>query len=150
MNNSDAVTKSRDHGGAAVLTPGEGETIEARGNKIVFKAIGERQFVADYTAPAGFAGPPLHVHPGFDETFIVLDGTLTMRLGEDVHRLGPGGSAYVAGDVPHTFANEEVEPVNFLVLCAPGGFERYFRAVAAGEDEAIAAAAAEFGYEALA
>jgi len=39
-----------------------------------------------------------------------------------VHRLGPGANAFVAGDVPHTLANDEDAPLRFLAICAPGGF----------------------------
>jgi mannose-6-phosphate isomerase-like protein (cupin superfamily) len=129
-----------------VLGPDEGEVIAARGNRLVIKAAAARVTVADYTAPAGFPGPPLHVHPGFDEVFVVLDGTLTVRVGEDAHELAPGGTAYVDGTVPHTFANASAEPVRFLVICAPGGFEEYFRAVAAGDEAAIAAVSERFAY----
>lgn len=130
----------------AVLGPDEDETIEARGSRLVIKVAGERQLVCDYTAPPGFPGPPLHVHPGFDETFLVLSGILTVRIGPEVHRLVPGATAFVAGDVPHTFANGEGEPVRFLLVCAPGGFEHCFRAIAAGDEAALAAASARVGY----
>jgi hypothetical protein len=42
--------------------------------------------------------------------------------------LGGGGVAvYVAGSTPHTFANNELHQVLFLLICSPGGFEKYFR-----------------------
>jgi hypothetical protein len=52
----------------------------------------------------------------------------------------------VPGTVPHTFANTEAEPVRFLLLCAPGGFEDYFRAVAAGDEAAMAEVEQRVGY----
>jgi hypothetical protein len=36
--------------------------------------------------------------------------------------------------------------VHFLVLCAPGGFEDDFRAMAAGDADAIGEVASRFGY----
>ena len=125
------------------------ETIEIRGATIAIKAAAPRMTLADYTAPAGFPGPPLHVHPGFDEMFYVLDGALSMRLSDEVLELGPGDCAYVDGAVPHTFANPTAAPVRFLVGCAPGGFEDYFRALAAGDEDAIAAVNERFGVEYL-
>jgi len=132
--------------GAAVLAPGEGEPLTVRGNRLVIKVASEQQSVVDYTGSAGFPGPPLHVHPGFDEVFLVLDGHLTVRIGEEVSRLEPGSLAFVPGAVPHTFANTEAEPVRFLLLCAPGGFEDYFRAVAADDEAAMAEVEHRVGY----
>jgi mannose-6-phosphate isomerase-like protein (cupin superfamily) len=48
----------------------------------------------------------LHIHPGFDEVFVVLEGTLTVRVNDEVSEIGPVASASVSGLVPHTFANE--------------------------------------------
>ena len=131
---------------ATTLSPGAGELIEARGNRIVVKSALPTHTVCDYTAPAGFPGPPLHVHPGLDETFLVLDGTLTVRVGDAIHELGPGETAVVPGAVAHTFANGGDDPVRFLVVSSPGGFEDYFRAVAAGDDETAQAVVARYGY----
>jgi mannose-6-phosphate isomerase-like protein (cupin superfamily) len=129
-----------------VLRPGEGELIEAHGVRMHLLAAAPRLTVADYVAPAGFPGPPLHVHPGYDELFLVLEGALAMRVGDAAHTLGPGASAFVAGETPHTFANETGAPVRFLAILAPGGFEDYFRALAAGDEDAAMAAGARFGY----
>lgn len=131
---------------AVVLAGGEGEEITTRGNRLLVTAASPRVTVVDYTAPAGFPGPPLHIHPGFDEVFIVIEGTLTARVRERVLEVEPGGTAYVPGSIAHTFANEGPYPVRFLVVCAPGGFEDYFRAVAAGDEQALAEAAERFAY----
>jgi mannose-6-phosphate isomerase-like protein (cupin superfamily) len=129
-----------------VLPAGAGELIAIGGAEVVVKAAAPRVTFADYTAPAGFPGPPLHVHPAFDEVFYVLDGTLTVRLRDAVHEVAAGGTAFVPGAVPHTFANEAASPLRFLAVCAPGGFERYFRALAADDAEALAAITASVGY----
>jgi quercetin dioxygenase-like cupin family protein len=129
-----------------ILTADDGEVLDARGNRLVIKVASERQLICEYTAAAGFAGPPLHIHPPFDETFLVVEGQLTIRLGDEVTRLEPGAMAFVPGDVPHTFANTEPAPVRFLLLCSPGGFEDYFRSLAAGDESGAAAAAKRMGY----
>ncbi len=125
----------------------EGETLSAHGNVLVIKTTTPRVSVIDYTAPAGFPGPPLHIHPGFDEVFVVLEGKLTVRVNDEVSEIGPVGSARVGGSVPHTFANETVAPVRFLLVCAPGGIEDYFRALVTGDDAGIEAFSERFGYE---
>ena len=129
-----------------VTGPGEGEVIEARGSRVVIKAATDGQLVCEYTAPPHFAGPPLHIHPGFDETFVMLDGTLEVRVGDEIAQLVPGASAFISGEEPHTFANPSSQPGRFLVVCTPGGFEQYFRALAAGDEAMAAAVGQRFGY----
>ncbi len=134
------------HNGHALLAPGDGEVIEARGNRLVIKVASASQFVCEYSAPANFPGPPLHVHPGFDETFLVVDGRLEIRVGEESAELAPGAVAHVSGDLPHTFSNPSGDRARFLLISSPGGFEDYFRAVATGDGETIAAISERFGY----
>jgi mannose-6-phosphate isomerase-like protein (cupin superfamily) len=73
-----------------------------------------------------YPSPPLHVHPSFDETFYVVEGTLVMTVGARTYDAGPGVITYVSRGTPHTFANRGDEPARTLVLVTPGGFERYF------------------------
>ena len=68
---------------------------------------------------------------------------------DERRELEPGMAAYVGGSVPHTFANPTAERVRFLSICSPGGFEHFFRAVAAGDGAAIAEVSARFGYKAV-
>jgi hypothetical protein len=95
---------------AIVLGPAEGERLSVAGDQIVFKAeaadTGGALGLIEYTAAADSAGPPLHLHREMSETFFVLEGT-------------------------HTFSNQTSDPVRFLALMAPGGFERYFKELAA-------------------
>ena len=134
------------HTDGQLRAPDEGEVIEARGNRIVIKSASASQLVCDYTAPPRFPGPPLHLHPGFDESFLVLGGELKVTVREQVIELVSGASAYVSGSAPHTFANPSSEPVRFILVCSPGGWEHFFRAVAAGDGATIAAICERFGY----
>lgn len=130
----------------AVVAADALERIEARGTTVVIRAAGPALTVTDHTIPPGFPGPPLHVHPGFDEVFLVLEGTLAMRVADDAVDVDAGGTASVPGAVAHTFANATEAPVRFLCVMTPGGFEAYFRALAAGDDAAMAGIAARVGY----
>ena len=130
-----------------LLDAGEGELIEIAGNRIRIIAASASQLVCDYSAAPNFPGPPLHVHPIFDETYFVLEGRLLVTMGTEQRELGPGAAAYVRGSVPHTFANPAGERTRFLSVCAPGGFEHFFRALAAGDGAAIAEVSKRFGYE---
>lgn len=133
----------------ALLAPDEGELIEVAGNRITIKVASPSQLVCDYSAAPSFAGPPLHVHPGFDESYLVLEGRLEVVMEEQVNELAPGALAYVSGSVPHTFRNPTAERVRFLSVCSPGGFEEFFRALARRDQEQIAAVSERFGYRAV-
>ena len=133
----------------ALLSPGEGELIEVAGNRIRIMVASASQFVCDYSAAPRFPGPPLHVHPGFDETYLVLEGRLEVVIGEEHSDLTPGAVAYVSGSVAHTFRNPHDQRARFLSICSPGGFEHFFRAVATGDQQAIAAISERFGYKAV-
>jgi hypothetical protein len=65
------------------------------------------------------------VHLTYAETFTVVSGTLTVRLGRRRLRLGPGEQASVPARAVHCFRNETSAPVTFRVALAPGhrGFE---------------------------
>jgi mannose-6-phosphate isomerase-like protein (cupin superfamily) len=73
---------------------------------------------------------PLHAHEHEDELFYVLEGEHVFRVGDEEHRVGPGGMVFAPRGVPH--AQRRVRPGEGreLVLMIPGGFERFFRALA--------------------
>ena len=73
------------------------------------------------------AAPPLHSHPQ-DETFYVLDGTLTVWLNGTPQRCTAGSIASFPGGVPHTFFVES-ETARVLVMSTPAGIERFVRAL---------------------
>jgi quercetin dioxygenase-like cupin family protein len=104
---------------ATIMVPGE--------------ASGGRLAVIEFLFPHG-ASPPLHTHPQ-DESYVVLEGSLTIKAGDERFDLGPGGTAFVPMAVPHTFRVDS-DGARVLVLSTPAGLERMVR------DGSIAAAAA--------
>lgn len=75
------------------------------------------------------SGPPLHVHRDQDDTFYVLEGVLTVQVGDELFDLGPGDFASVPPGVPHTFDNvrKDQPPVKVVNLMTPGGLDAQFR-----------------------
>jgi quercetin dioxygenase-like cupin family protein len=73
------------------------------------------------------AAPPLHSHPQ-DETFYVLDGTLTVWLNGVPKRCTAGSFASFPGGIPHTFFVES-ETARVLVTSTPAGIEQFVRAL---------------------
>ena len=83
-------------------------------------------------------GLPLHVHREQDDTFFVLEGTLTVQVGDKLYELGPGDFASVPPGIPHTFDNTKMDqlPVKVCNLMTPGGLDAQFRDLAAIGDAA--------------
>ena len=125
--------------GAIVHGPGAGEVHELGPSRLEIKAVSEdtdgKFFLSETTVGAGFPGPPLHMHETLHDMFYVLDGTLSVRLGDETLEAEPGTFVCVPPGTPHTFSNPTERPVRFLNFNAPGGFERYMRDLAAAMQE---------------
>jgi mannose-6-phosphate isomerase-like protein (cupin superfamily) len=97
------------------------------------------------------ADTPAHIHANEDEYFHAVEGEHVITIGEVEHRLRPGEGVFGPRGIPH--AQRRVEPGvgRLLLVCSPGGFEGFFRRLAAAEaagdlgEEAYAAASEEFG-----
>ena len=88
---------------------------------------GGRYTFVEMTAPAGLQ-VPLHVHHTEDEGFYVVEGSITVQLGEELIEVGAGEHAYGPHGVPHRFT---VGPdgARMLWILAPGGFEDFIEEV---------------------
>lgn len=73
----------------------------------------------------GYKTPP-HKHPGMDETFYVLEGTLELRIAGMTHRLPAGSYVHIPRDTPHAQGSTDDKAVRLLVTLSPGGFESFF------------------------
>lgn len=83
-----------------------------------------------FTLPGGAEGAPPHYHGSYDETFVVVEGVLEVRLGEALapHLLTAGESIVVRRGEHHAFRNPASDPVRFRTIAAEGaGFERFIR-----------------------
>lgn len=114
---------------AIALAAGEGHRLEMGPSGTTIKLGGDdgdgALTVMDTTIAPGFPGPIPHRHRRMLDSFYVLEGTLTVQVGEDTVEAGPGAYAAVPPGTVHKFSNPSREPVRFLNLMAPGGFERY-------------------------
>jgi quercetin dioxygenase-like cupin family protein len=114
--------------------PGEGEHHDAGAAQIFIKADGEHTggsfYLAESTLAPGFAGPPPHRHRRLHDMFYVLEGTLTLLLGEETVEAGPGSFACVPPGVVPTFRNDSDGAVRLLNFNTPAGFEHYMRDLA--------------------
>ena len=97
------------------------------------------------------AGPPLHFHKTFEDSFFVVEGVLTLQLGDDVVELGPGDFATAPPGVSHSLTNADADQpaCRAVNLLTPGvGFDRYIAQIdelaSKGDHEGIERLNAEF------
>src|ERR687894_698901 len=57
-----------------------------------------------------------HYHAETEEVYLVTRGTLTFRLGDDIHELGAGTAVRVAPGTPRSHRNEGDEPVDLWAI----------------------------------
>jgi mannose-6-phosphate isomerase-like protein (cupin superfamily) len=76
--------------------------------------------VLEIALAANAAGPPLYEHESLDETFYVLAGRVTFRVGEAAFIALPGAPVVAPGGVPHSYANHHEEPARLVAVCSPG------------------------------
>jgi quercetin dioxygenase-like cupin family protein len=74
------------------------------------------------------SGPPLHVHEREDEAFYVLEGGLSVRMGDEEFEAPAGSFAFQPRGIPHTFRSSS-DGARVLLLMVPSGLEGYFRAL---------------------
>jgi mannose-6-phosphate isomerase-like protein (cupin superfamily) len=57
-----------------------------------------------------------HFHEEIEEIYLVTSGTLTMRLGDDIHEIGAGTAVRVAPRTPRSHRNRGDEPVEIWAI----------------------------------
>ena len=117
-----------------ILGPGAGRNIPLGAAGVVTVKAGKQDTggtlsVYEFDMPARTAGPPLHLHRGWDEMFYVLDGEMTFLIDGSTSTVPTGGFVFIPRGVLHTFWNEGANPARQLTVFTPGGIEDYFDAV---------------------
>jgi quercetin dioxygenase-like cupin family protein len=110
---------------AAIVHSGEGEARWWFGQLAEIKATaadtaGQFTIVQVTCAPEFEA--PLHVHHREDEAFWILDGEVTLYVGEQTIEAGAGDYALGPRDIPHRYTVGDAG-CRMLFICTPGGFE---------------------------
>ncbi len=122
------------HDRVFVLQPGEGKTVSVMGDRYAYKAVGEQTGGAyglvETTVSAASSGPPPHVHQSEDEAFYVLEGDVTVLIGDRTVTAAAGSFAFIPRGTIHTFSNQGALEARFLVILSPGGFEHAFEEMA--------------------
>lgn len=137
INTASPRTESFDFGGLGVVW------------KLDAADTGGRFSVVHHPLAARALAAPLHRHRREDEYSYVLCGNLGALLGERVVVAGPGEWVRKPRGQWHTFWNAGDDPCEIIEVISPGGFEDYFREVAAawGDVQRFAAINAKYELE---
>jgi len=116
-----------------VLGPGGGRTYDLGRGRAVFKADGDETAdaysISEWWLEPHTHGPGAHSHPE-DDVFYVLEGTMSLMLGDEWIDATPGTFVLVPGGVLHDFANRSDAVAGMLNVSAPGPFEPEMPAIA--------------------
>jgi quercetin dioxygenase-like cupin family protein len=112
-----------------VVPPGGGSVLSmAPGRSAALKLLGgetaDSIMLFEETAPVG-TETTFHLHHDSDEVAWVLEGEVTMKIGDEVTVGNAGSCAFFPRNVPHAWKNTGSEPARILFLYTPakaGGF----------------------------
>src|SRR5271155_1540695 len=109
-----------------INTPSQGRTVAVVGDVYRLLATGDdtngKYALWEALVPPG-GGPPPHVHSREEEGFYVLEGEITLYIGEKRLVVGPGVFANMPVGTPHSFKNESSKSAKMLISVAPAGLE---------------------------
>jgi quercetin dioxygenase-like cupin family protein len=113
----------------AAVPASEGEAIWWFDCLAVIKATaadtGGLMTIVEITEPAG-SEAPLHVHHREDEAFWILEGDVTIVVGDETIECHAGDYAFGPRDIPHRYTVGEAG-CRMLFILTPGGFEDIVR-----------------------
>ena len=72
--------------------------------------------VAGFSVIEPGAGAPLHAHKDVDEVFILLEGTLDLRLGDEQRLVEANHTIAIPAGVPHAFVAVGPAPVRMFTF----------------------------------
>ncbi|HEX2181675.1 MAG TPA: cupin domain-containing protein [Rubrobacteraceae bacterium] len=150
--------------GGLFVGPDDGKALpNPIGGRMVVKVrdrdTGGGYSVHDNTLPPASPGPRPHIHRDHEEAFYVLEGELTVRVGEREITAPAGSFVVVPRGVVHQPSNPGAEPTRVLLIFSPGGMDRFFEEAAEGRmplqaeptdpavRERLAAFTERYGYE---
>ena len=90
--------------------------------------------VMELTIPPG-GSPPLHAHETLDDSFLLLDGQVVVRCGQETAVVRPGGYVVMPRGVEHTFRVTSPTPARMLLVHADDSFLRFVEAIGTPTDD---------------
>jgi len=113
-----------------VWRPDEGMCVSVMGDTYRILVTGEQTNHAfatiDMMVPKG-GGPGPHAHPGFAETFYVIEGEIEVTSEAGIYIAKRGSYVVIPKDgVVHQFKNKAEQTAHLLCVVAPAGLEKLF------------------------
>jgi mannose-6-phosphate isomerase-like protein (cupin superfamily) len=114
------------------LEPGAGRVYEMGPIRAIFKAdgaeTGGRYSVSEWRLEAKTKGPGTHSHDE-DDLFYVIEGTMSILIGDRWKDAPKGSFILVPGGTKHDFENRSDAPAAILNFSSPGDFEENMPAI---------------------
>jgi quercetin dioxygenase-like cupin family protein len=112
-----------------IRNPAQGRTIAVVGDVYRFLATGDdtngKYALWEAVVPPG-GGPPPHVHSLEEEGFYILEGEITLQVGDERIVATAGMFINMPVGTPHSFKNGSTKPAKMLISVAPAGLEKMF------------------------
>lgn len=119
---------------AIVLNPGEGRAYPMGRISAIFKADGAetngKYNISEWWLEPNCKGPGAHSHEGTDCIFFVIEGTMSLLVGDRWIDAKQGAFVLVPGGIQHDFENRSSKRAGVLNLSTPGTFESEMPAIA--------------------
>ena len=93
---------------------------------LVDSAVTEGRALVMRAETTNGSGSPIHVHDGEDEIFILLEGTITVWVGNERREMAAGAVAFLPRHIPHAYVVTSRRAA-ILEVITPGGIEAAFR-----------------------
>ncbi len=123
-----STTNTPAHWPVALLN-GEGKKLDASGHTVTLRATGtdtgEAFSIVEVLVPPGNTPPAPHRH-SFSEAFHIIEGVLTVQLGDHVFPAPAGSFIFVPGGTVHGWRNDEELPARFLIVSSPAVIDRFY------------------------
>ena len=133
MTDTTATTSTTSPRAPVILHPGEGRAYPMGRIAAVFKADGaETQngySISEWWLEPNTQGPGAHSHDE-DDIFYVLEGTMSVLVGEVWHHATRGAFVLVPGGTTHDFENRGSVRAGVLNFSTPGTFEPHMPGIA--------------------
>jgi quercetin dioxygenase-like cupin family protein len=123
-------TKQHLRSGVPISFP-EGEALVWMGELAILRVTG-KETGGRYTLVELWAAKegevPWHVHRNEDEAFYILEGEMTIHVGEQTFKGVPGSFVFAPKDIPHMYTVDSPGHARLLMFFSPSGFENFIRA----------------------
>lgn len=115
------------------LQPNEGRVYAMGPLRAIFKADGgetkARYAISEWWLDPRTKGPGAHSHPD-DDVFYVLEGTMSIFIGDRWVDAEKGSFVLAPGGMKHDFENRSSKRAGVLNVSVPGGFEPHMPGIA--------------------